>query len=1107
MTIKPPARTLLDLLDRSPYALLVFKDEAHYGERVLAVRALRLEAERLAGALAEQGVTSRSRVTLLLSGSSQTLIAFWACVMLGAAPLIAPVEHHRLARLLPLLEQGEVVVLDQIMEQTTRLLLPSSVRPLNVSALRAHRPIKRWHEPEEGDEVALRSVSFERAERRPRLCSWTHDEALSALHQHAAATRLNAQSVSVSWMALSQPVALLGTHLCALHQHAAQVLLSPYTFPDDPWLWLAALHQHRATHAVASRSVVALLLAEIAPSRLEALDLSAMRSLWLGPEPPSVRDAYELGALLRRGRLKRGALHTGFAMAEGSLCLTSSLGAAKLEPAHIKREALLRGRLEAATAGQDAVALLPLGRPLMGATACVLDASGEPLEDDLLGELHLSSRALAQGGKTDQTSWIATGELAFMRRGELFTLGLSSSEVFEHQGHQPRQDPPQETRRLFAFDLEALVTEHAPEQLGAVAALRYVSVDQAHHTLIVVAFLDFHATRARERLEVFRAHLEARLPEAGTSPERLSLVAVSLAEFPHEPTHRQWRDALLDQLEQGGLDAVLVHDGAPLPKRSSSLERAVLRAPALKRPAERLQLVIAEESSRVELLEALNSGKALSPERGPALTLELTLSPEGELLATRSVGPMASAGLLAAKEVESLEEATEPIAVSASSELTTLRLPALDSGSLDPIGPGVEIFSTRPLAALSAAHTVAISALQRDFLTHHQDTERAGWIELGARVQLGALKPDQVTKTLRALVETHEALRAELIESTPGGEHTQHLRDPAPLQLELLEVGEGPEADAARMRAREALRAHATGSLYGRVLTRWLVTWSALRSEAQVTMLTHHVALDEKRAARLLGEIVRRLEAGDTPPRAGEAPGEAALYAITAKLEAINAELNRQEYWATRFARPYRHVSLRDATFSNPRRVVSSRAALERHGERLEAELLQGYALFLFAQFELEVEELIVSCPHDFGASARQAELGSLSASVPVRLKREVAQNGAALQVALAEARAHALSAAPLARAANLSLWVAGGARFAFRVAYGQGLERHRFGAALSDTPLPSLNELCLRLTHPEAQGAQASLTLEVGEDVHLKTPLMRALEEILASSRRASQS
>jgi pimeloyl-ACP methyl ester carboxylesterase len=302
----------------------------------------------------------------------------------------------------------------------------------------------------------------------------------------------------------------------ALDEHDQQLLFSSLAFDASLEQWLAPLMRGATVHVMAETWSPTRLLAELAQRGLTRLDLPPAYALTAARELEQA-DSVLSGSL-------RSCTVGGEAIGASDLArVLQRLRPQRLHNAYGPTEAVITPTVWSC-AQQDELphsGYAPIGRPLAGRTAYVLDAWFSPLPDGAIGELYLGGEPLARGYRAEpaRTSerflpdpfaghgarMLRTGDLVRKRadgvlefvgrgdeqlkiRGFRVELGEVQSALLRHPGvqeaaviaHREGKEAellayavaPASTRELLLAHLREVLPTHAvPAQLTLLAAL------------------------------------------------------------------------------------------------------------------------------------------------------------------------------------------------------------------------------------------------------------------------------------------------------------------------------------------------------------------------------------------------------------------------------------------------------------------------------------------------------------------------------------------------------------------------------------------------------------------------------------------------------------
>jgi len=280
-----------------------------------------------------------------------------------------------------------------------------------------------------------------------------------AMHNAAAARALEAQTsdLTVSWLPLYHDMGLIAAFLLPMWVGSRVVSLDAFEWLLNPASLLEAIERYRATHAWLPNFAFEHLVRTHDGDR--TYDLRSMRAFVDCSEPCRPATFARFAATFAASGVTPDALRTCYAMAETVFAVT--LGSPH-EPARTicVDAAALRSHGALAAAGPDGAELLSCGRPLAGVELRILATEGQDVGEIavrapyLFSEYHRNPEATANAFVD---GWYATGDLGFVRDGELFVCGRRKEMLVVHG------------QNFYSNDVEAAVNEVEGVKPGRVA--------------------------------------------------------------------------------------------------------------------------------------------------------------------------------------------------------------------------------------------------------------------------------------------------------------------------------------------------------------------------------------------------------------------------------------------------------------------------------------------------------------------------------------------------------------------------------------------------------------------------------------------------------------
>ncbi len=593
---------------------------------------------------------SGERALLLYPAGLDYIAAFLGCLYAGvvAVPAYPPQNARKTPRIQAISHDAEAAI-----ALTTEARLPKiqklmgnscQLQPLQWLATDTleHRLAERWQMPTiNGDTLAFLQYTSG-STGSPKGVMLSHR---NLLHNAAETYRMmghSPDSCFASWLPLYHDMGLIGGILQPLYGGFPCVLMSPISFLQRPYRWLKTISDYRATTSGGPNFAYDLCAERITPEQRKTLDLSCWKVAFNGAEPIRALTLTRFANAFADCGFRADAFYPCYGLAEGSL-MVSGCEVAKspviqaFQVADLKQNqvmptpAVLTGAhptVEAPMASSQT--LVSSGRSLQ--TQQIVIVNPETLtrcgEADV-GEIWVNGSSVGKGywknphatadtfqaylrdsGKdSGDGSFLRTGDLGFLRNGELFVTGRLKDLIILRG------------RNLYPQDLEqAAETSHPAFRIGGSAAFTITVEDKIENRveekkrLVVVQELEFRQQPDRDAMTAAIRQAIAEIYEV----EVYAVALVKPGSIPKTTSGKIQRRACRQGYLSGELtllcESVLTLDEPPLaspmaglPKQSSkqqaidlSLEQLLAKASA-ERPAllaDYLQQTIARSLQR-----------------------------------------------------------------------------------------------------------------------------------------------------------------------------------------------------------------------------------------------------------------------------------------------------------------------------------------------------------------------------------------------------------------------------------------------------------------------------------------------------------------------------
>lgn len=245
----------------------------------------------------------------------------------------------------------------------------------------------------------------------------------------------------VTWLPLFHDMGLVGTVLQALYLGSPSIIMSPFAFLQKPVRWLRAIAQYRATTSGAPNFAYELCSRKISNEQRVGLDLASWRVAFCGSEPVRAGTLRRFADIFGPFGFRDSALFPCYGLAEATLFACGGPAERGLKSLDVERRYLdIPGRIAHEGARERTITLASCGRSAAHQRIVIVDpVHGTPLDENEIGEIWLAGPHVCAGywrmpkdtheffgarlASDEATRYLRTGDLGFLRDGELFVTG------------------------------------------------------------------------------------------------------------------------------------------------------------------------------------------------------------------------------------------------------------------------------------------------------------------------------------------------------------------------------------------------------------------------------------------------------------------------------------------------------------------------------------------------------------------------------------------------------------------------------------------------------------------------------------------------------------
>ncbi|MGO4443532.1 fatty acyl-AMP ligase [Mycobacterium sp. 2YAF39] len=442
------------------------------------------KSRAFAAHLRDRGIGAGDRVVLAVNPSLEYIAALYGIMSLGAVPVpcFPPLRAKELDRFHAIAVDctPKGILIDEMYREPIEAL-QVRLQSSNLEPLVFYTE----HVPSAADEsdsvsTTLSDIALIQytsgSTGAPKGVCLTHDNLVSNCEALGRNMGDDPARIGFSWLPPYHDMGLMGTIFISMFQGVPLVLMSPMHFVQEPFRWLKALSDYRVSITVGPNFSLDMCSDALDAREVQDLDLSTVERLYCGAEPISADTLERFLKAVEPLGFDQEALTPCYGMAEATLYVSGKAGGTSYragsspEPSGTDRPVVSCGEVDS-----DHVVRI------------VDPASLNRLDDGQVGEIWVSGPSVAAGYydrpeqnrlvfqaklADEERAYLRTGDLGFLRAGELFVTGRIKDLVIVNG------------RNIYPQDVEGAVVRASSEFRLAVA---FSIPDKSSEQLCIVA--------------------------------------------------------------------------------------------------------------------------------------------------------------------------------------------------------------------------------------------------------------------------------------------------------------------------------------------------------------------------------------------------------------------------------------------------------------------------------------------------------------------------------------------------------------------------------------------------------------------------------------------
>ncbi|MEO1669330.1 MAG: alpha/beta fold hydrolase [Cyanobacteria bacterium J06631_2] len=376
------------------------------------------------------------------------MTAFLGCLYAGvvAVPVYPPRANRSLERLLSIVADAEAsfaltteVIQEQVASKFAKHNATEKVRFIATDSLGLDLAAG-WQHPDLTNESLAFLQYTSGSTGKPKGVMVSHGNAIANSEAIRSCFGNKREHRLVSWLPPYHDMGLIGSIIQPAYVGSSMYLLAPVTFLQRPYRWLEAISHYRGQTNGGPNFAYDLCVERITSEQKTTLDLSCWELAFSGAEPVRAATLDRFSDYFRECGFRRQAFYPCYGMAESTLMITGNRRGIEPIVATFDAKQLEKNQAKEAAVDDNSVTLVSSGQNSPAQSLTIVEPeTRQKLADGLVGEIWSKSASVAQGywhrpelskysfdgtvADTQESGWLRTGDLGFLRQGELFVTG------------------------------------------------------------------------------------------------------------------------------------------------------------------------------------------------------------------------------------------------------------------------------------------------------------------------------------------------------------------------------------------------------------------------------------------------------------------------------------------------------------------------------------------------------------------------------------------------------------------------------------------------------------------------------------------------------------
>lgn len=304
----------------------------------------------------------------------------------------------------------------------------------------------------------------------PKGVKLTHKNLITNLRAIINGVRLKDTYGSFyNWMPLTHDMGLIGLHLVPVMADVDNYIMPPELFIRNPLFWLKKITEYKPMYTACPNFGYRHVMKVFRPEKNSDIDLSSLVVIFNGAEPISAEACNNFIEVMKPFGLKESAIYTVYGLAEATVAVAFPEPYKRFAEVYMDRNSMGLGCKirETGKNDPDSVCLVEVGSSIDDCFIRIVDQNGVEMQDRVIGRIQVRGENVTGGyynnieateNVFDKDGWLDTGDLGFLRDGNLVITGRAKDIIFVNGN------------TYYAHDIEFICEEIEEFKVNKVAA-------------------------------------------------------------------------------------------------------------------------------------------------------------------------------------------------------------------------------------------------------------------------------------------------------------------------------------------------------------------------------------------------------------------------------------------------------------------------------------------------------------------------------------------------------------------------------------------------------------------------------------------------------------